>query len=236
MSLALGRIETALKSRLRILGAFTASESVARMREAISMAALEIWNRKDWDFKNSTATLTTSQGTLGPYNAPSGLVRFAAVRKVAAFGFRDAQTLAPILSTDVKDWTPYLVVQDGSIYFFEDPGTGNLTLNYLGDFDDSMEEANLTALVALFPSGLKNGFVTIACADVLRDIPGRTAETDANEKRGLQYVDDYWEMSTMGTVQTQIAPKGLGRQQLDGYARTLNVIGELAARFETGLT
>ena len=231
MALTLESVENALKSRARILGAFTAAESLARLRYAEQAALLEIWNRQNWDFKNSTATITTSQGNLGPYTAPTGLIRFATTRQRALFGYRDATTLAPISPSTSRDWTPYLFIQDGGLYFMEDPGNSTLTLNYLGEFTDSIEEAALEAILALFPAGLKNAVVTLAYADLLRDIPGRTVETDMLEKRGLQYVDDYWEDSTLGTVQSQIAPKGLARQRLDGYARSLNILGPVYEEF-----
>lgn len=234
MSLTLAKVEAEVKSRARVLGAFTAGASVERLRYAEQFALLEVWNRHDWDFKNSTAEITTSQGNLGPYDAPSGLVRFAQTRKRAFFGFKDAHTLVPILPTDSMEYAPYILVQDGGIYFFQDPGSGDLTLNYLGQTTDSIEEADLAAFMALFPTGLKNAIVTLAYADLLRDIPGRTQETDMLERRGLQYVDDYWEISTAGTVQTQIAPKGLGGQQLDGMLRTINVLGDLSVRFIEG--
>ena len=235
MSLTLASVENELKSRLRILGAFAAAESSNRLRYAIKGGLLEIWNRHNWDFKNSTADLATSQGNLGPYTAPSGMVRFAATQKLALFGLRDAVTLAPISPTDAQEWKPYLMVQDGGIYFFEDPGSQTLTLNYLGEFVDSIEDAELGTLVALYPSGLKNAIMTLASADLLRDLPGRAVECDMTEKRGLQYVDDYFEISTLGTVQTQIAPKGLRGQRIDNYAQTITVLGPQAARFHSEL-
>lgn len=232
--LTLEGVENEVKSRARILGAFAAGDSVARMRYSIQFALLEVWNLQNWDFKNSTAQITTSQGNLGPYDAPSGLVRFATTQKRAFFGFKDASTLIPIQPTDSAEWTPYILVQDGGIYFFSDPGTGTLTLNYLGQTTDSIEEADLGAFVAIFPVGLKNAITTIALADLIRDLPGMTQHCDANEKRGRTYADEYWEDSTRGTVQTQIAPKGLGGQQLDGMLRQINVLGSLAVRFTTG--
>lgn len=235
MSLTLTSVENEVKRRARILGAFAAGESVQRMRDSILFALNEIWNlTHDWDFKNSTATITTSQGNLGPYSAPSGLVRFASVRKAAFFGFRDAETLIPIQSTDAQEFRPYLLVQDGAIYFFQDPGSGSLTLNYQGQTTDSIEDAELTAFVALFPTGLKNAIVCITLADLIRDLPGMTQHADMNEKRGRTYADEYWESSTLGTVQTQIAPKGLGGQQLDGMLRQINVLGDLTVRFIQG--
>lgn len=234
MSLTLERVENEVKRRARILGAFAAGESVQRMRDSVLFALNEIWTLEDWDFKNSTAQIATSQGTLGPYTAPSGLVRFATVRRAAFFGFRDAETLIPIQSTESEVYKPFLFVQDGAIYFFQDPGSGTLTLNYLGQPTDSIEDAELGAYVALFPTGLKNAIVCITLADLIRDLPGMTDHCDKNEKRGRTYAQEYWEDSTRGTVQTQIAPKGLGGQQLDGMLRQINVLGDLSVRFVTG--
>jgi hypothetical protein len=234
MSLVLANVENEVKRRARILGAFAAGESASRMRDSIQFALMEIWSLEDWDFKNSTKQITTSQGNLGPYAAPSGLVRFATTQKRAFFGYRDAETLVPIQSTDSQEFKPYLFVQDGAIYFIEDPGDSTLTLNYLGQPTDSIEDPALTAFLALFPTGLKNAITTITLADLIRDLPGMTDHSDKNEKRGRTYAEEYWEDSTRGTVQTQIAPKGLGGQQLDGMLRQINVLGDLSVRFVQG--
>lgn len=234
MSLSLESVENEIKRRARILGAFASGESLSRLRDSLLFALVEVWNLQSWDFKNSTAQITTSQGNLGPYTAPSGLVRFALATKRALFGFRDAETLIPIQSTEAQEFTPYLFVQDGAIYFFQDPGTTTLTLNYQGQTTDSIEDGPLTAFVALFPTGLKNAIVTICLADLIRDLPGMTDHADKNEKRGRTYADEYWEESTRGTVQTQIAPKGLGGQQLDGMLRQIQILGNLTVRFLQG--
>lgn len=231
MSLVLADMETELKNRARIVGAFTAADSIARMRYAIRKAAFQAWTRQDWDFKASQASIATTAGTLGPYTAPEGLVRFCTVFKVSIFGFTDAEILMPIHGTTTAEWLPYLKVQDGAIWFANDPGNGTLTLNYVGKFSNDASEAGLTASLLVFDDGLNDSVIELAIADVLKDLPGNEDKARERVKDGLFAVDAYWEEATRGKYQTTIAPKGLDRRPIDFYARTITILGTPAQRF-----
>lgn len=225
MSLVLADMVTELKNRARVLGAFAASDSVFRMRSAIRKAAAQVWGRQDWDFKNSTTTITTTAGNLGPYTAPTGMVRLATTQRKSVFGYSEKDVLSPIASTDTLDWTPYVKVQDGALYFFDDPGNQSLALNYLPQVDNSNEEANVAAFLLEFDAGLYDAVMVIAEADIRKDLPGMRAEALDIQKEGLQLADDYWEEVTRDRYQKTIAPKGLNRVPVDFSARTVTVLG-----------
>lgn len=231
MALDLTTLETELKNRARVLGVFAASDSTNRMRYAIRKAAFKVWLRQDWDFKNSTATITTSSGNLGPYTAPSGLVRFATTQKVSEFGFEDKERLVPIYSTNTNSWKPYIRVVGGSIYFFEDPGTGSLTLNYLAQVSNSIESATLDAFLDLFDNGLNDAVIDGAFADILGDLPGKLEESRERMKHALFSADEYWEEVTRDRYQKTISPKGINGVSVDFSARVITVLGVLAQRF-----
>ena len=230
MALVRADMETEIKNRARVLGGFAATSSLDRLRYALRKGANQAWIRQDWDFKNSTATITTTSGNLGPYDAPTGLVRFATTQRKAFFGWLDKDTLAPIHGTDTQDYTPYLRVQNGKIYFLEDPGTGSLTLNYLGSFSNAITEVALDATLAMFPDGLNDAILTLAVADMWKDLPGMAEQARMKELEGLGLVDIYWEDATRDRWQKTISPKGLNRAPIDFVARVVTVLGPAAER------
>lgn len=228
MGILLTDIETELKNRLRPLGigANPSATTIARLRYAIRKGAKQAWEKQDWDFKNSTATLTTTAGNQGPYALPAGLVRLATFQMFAAFGFQDKDVLAPIYSDgDTERVRPYIRVQDGKLYFIDDPGSASLTLNYLGVFSNSIVEADLTATLAQIDAGLQDSIVTLATADLWKDLPGNSVESHNKEMEGFAQVDQYWEEVTRDKYQKTIAPRGLNKISVDFVARVITVLG-----------
>lgn len=231
MSLVLADMELELKNRARILGAFAAADSVNRMRYAIRKAAFQAWTRQDWDFKKSSATIETTAGNLGPYTAPTGLVRFCTTFRVAVFGFADTAILMPIHDSATSAFLPYIRVQDGGLYFVADPGTATLTLNYVGAFSSAIDEAALAAALLVFDDGLQDAIMELAKADIMDDLPGMENAVRERIKNGLFAVDAYWEEATRGKYQTTISPKGLNRVSIDFIARPITVLGISPQRF-----
>jgi hypothetical protein len=225
MSLVRADMETEIKSRARVIGAFAGTDALNRLRYALRKGAFQAWTKFDWDFKNSTATISTTTGNLGPYDAPSGLVRFASTRRNAYFGFIDKDILVPIYGTDTEDFRPYIRVQTGKIFFVDDPGTATLTLNYLGEFSNAISEAALDASLAVFPNGLNDAIVTLAIADLWKDLPGMGEQARMKELEGLGLVDIFWEEYTLDKYQKVISPKGLNRIPVDFSARVVTVMG-----------
>jgi hypothetical protein len=225
VSLSRADMETELKNRARVLGAFAGTDSLNRLRYALRKGAFQAWTHRDWDFKNSTTTISTTAGNRGPYDAPSGLVRFAAARRLAVFGYLDKDILVPIYGTDTADFRPYIRVQNGKIYFVDDPGTATLTLNYLGEFSNSIEENTLGTTLALFPNGLNDAVLTLAMADLWKDLPGMAEQARMKEMEGLGLVDAFWEEYTLDKYQKTISPKGLNRAGIDFIARVVTVLG-----------
>lgn len=225
MSLVLANMELELKNRARLIGAFAAADSVDRMRIALRKGAFQAWTRQDWDFKKSSATITTSAGNLGPYTAPTGLVRFCTTFRVAVFGFADAAILTPIHDSATSAFFPYIKIQDGGLYFMADPGNSTLTLNYVGAFSNDYDEAGLAASMLVFDDGLNDAIMELAYADVFRDLPGMLEEARERMKDGLFAVDAYWEEATRGKYQTTISPKGLNGRSIDFSAKPITVLG-----------
>jgi hypothetical protein len=195
------------------------------MRYAIRKAAFQAWTRQDWDFKKSSATITTSAGTLGPYTAPAGLVRFCTVHKLAVFGFADTEILMPIQSSDSVSYFPYIKIQDGALYFISDPGNASLTLNYVGSFSNAIDATSLGTSLLPFDSGLQDAILELAYADLMKDLPGNLEESRERMKDGLFAVDAYWEEATRDKYQTTISPKGINGVSIDFYARVVTVLG-----------
>lgn len=235
MSLVLSIMEAELKNRVRILGRFTASDAVDRMRYAIRKAAFQAWTRQDWDFKKSSSTITTTSGTLGPYTAPTGLVRFCTVSKLAVFGFADTEILMPIYSSDSAVYFPYIKVQDGALYFISDPGDATITLNYLGAFSNDIDETSLAASLLPFDAGLNDAILELAYADIMRDLPGNLEESRERMKDGLFSVDVYWEEVTRDKYQKTVSPKGINGVSIDFYARPITILGAPLERFASEL-
>lgn len=231
MALVLADMETEIKNRMSAMGAFSASASIARMRYAIRKAAFQVWTRQDWDFKNSKLVIATTAGTLGPYDAPTGLVRFATRLKLATFGFADKDILAPINSSDSQEYLPYLTIQDGKIYFVSDPGSASLTLNYLGSFSNAVDDAGLAASLLVFDDGLNDAILELAFGDIVKMLPGKLEEGRERMKDGLFAADAYWEDATRDKWQKTISPKGLNGIPIDFYARTVTILGIPVERF-----
>jgi hypothetical protein len=224
MSLVLANVETELKSRARAMGSFTASSSIARMRYALKEAAMWLSRLRDWDYLNRTETLTTTAGNLGPYTAPTGMVRFASLRQVSEWGYVAKDVLAPILSTDSNKYRPYLKVEDGYIYFFSDPGSGTLTLNYVAQIEDDATEGPLGTTLGYIPNGLLGSIMDYAMGDLWTDIPNGYQNGERLMQRARTKAEEYWHQSTLAQAQRGISPKGLGGASIDNYSRSHSIV------------
>jgi hypothetical protein len=219
MSVTLAGVEAQLKARAANLGSFTATGSVNRMRYAILRGLQTLRNLRDWKWLNQTATLTTTAGNLGPYDAPESFMRFAAQQQTSLFGFVQKDLIGPILATDSHIYTPYFRIEDGKILFFDDPGDGDLTLNYVAEANNDITEGALGASVAAVPTGLEPALMDYAMADLLRYLPNGAGLIQPMLQSARSLAEDYWQQEFMGTVQRGIHPRGLNKELMDSHAQ-----------------
>lgn len=222
--LALASLENDLKSRMRPLGTFVAQASLDRLRYGILRGLQTLANLRDWDWLNQTETITTTQGNLGPYTEPTGFIRMALLKQYSQWGYLSKDVLAPILSTDTQTFLPYIQIQDGAVFFLQDPGDSTLTLNYIADIADDITEAGLGATVAMVPNGLKPALVDYAMADVFRDIPSARSEIPFYLQEGRRNAEDYWHQSTLSQVQRGIYPRGVNKAPIDNNAQSMTIL------------
>ncbi len=218
MPVTLAGVEAQLKARAANIGTFTATGSVSRMRYAILRGLQTLSNLRDWRWLNQTATLSTTAGNLGPYAAPESFLRFAALKQTSLFGFTSKDVIGPILSTDSHIYTPYFRVEDGAIMFFDDPGDGDLTVNYVAEVNNAITEATLAASVAIVPNGLEPALLDYAMADLLRYLPSGAGLIPAMLQSARNLAEDYWQQEFMGMVQRGIHPRGLNKESMDNHA------------------
>lgn len=227
----LSSIETELRSRARPLGVFAASSSIARMRYAILRAAMWLANMRDWDYLNQTSSLSTTLGNLGPYAPPSGLLRLALHKQVSVWGYAEKDVLAPILSTDTVRYRPFIKIEDGQLYFFDDPGDATHTLNYVAEVEDDVAEGALTTTVEIIPSGLKSAVINYAMGDLWDDLPRGESKAQALYGKARSEAEEYWHQSTLAQAQRGISPKGLRGQSIDNHAAGITILGTNANRW-----
>ena len=216
--LTLAGVEAQLKARAANLGSFTATGSVNRLRYAILRALQTLSHLRDWKWLNQSHDLTTTAGNLGPYDAPESFLRFAALQQTSLFGFTQKDLIGPILATDEKVYTPYFRIEDGKILFFDDPGDGTLTLNYIAETSNSITEGDLGESVAMVPNGLEPALLDYAMADLLRYLPNGAGLVPPMLQSARALAEDYWQQEFMGTVQRGIHPRGLNKELMDGHA------------------
>lgn len=218
MPLVLADVEAQLKARAANLGSFTATGSVARMRYAILRGLQTLSHLRDWRWLNQTHSLATTARNLGPYDAPESFLRFAALQQTSLFGFVQKDLIGPILATDEKVYTPYFRIEDGKILFFDDPGDGTVTLNYIAETSNDISEGALGESVAIVPNGLEPALLDYAMADILRYLPNGAGLVPAMLQSARALAEDYWQQEFMGTVQRGIHPRGLNKGLMDNHA------------------
>lgn len=224
--LVLAEVETELKNRFAQWGNFTQTASLNRLRYAQLSALRRIWRSQDWDFKKSTATIVTTDGNLGPYDAPSGMVRFCQVRRLSVFGYADRYILAPIIpNVEGERITPFVNISDGKLYFVNNPGNSTLTLNYVGAISNAIDDTNMGESYTHFPDQFIDAVLEFAEADLLKYIPGMGQEAQIHEALGKQITKELWEDATVDVYQKTIAPKGLNQKAVDFVARQITVLG-----------
>jgi hypothetical protein len=175
-------------------------------------------NLRDWRWLNQSYSLPTAAGNLGPYDAPESFLRFAALQQTSLFGFVQKDLIGPILSTDEKVYTPYFRIEDGKILFFDDPGDGTVTVNYVAEPSSDISEGALGESVAAVPNGLEPALLDYAMADLLRYLPNGAGLVPPMLQSARALAEDYWQQEFMGTVQRGIHPRGLNKELMDRHA------------------
>lgn len=216
----------AILRRLKRWGGFTSEAAQARLWESTITACTRIRRKGEWPWKNQTAKIQTTAGTLGPYAAPTDFYRMALQRKVYQYGFSDTlgQVLAPILETDTQRWDVIYRVSDGQLYFRSDPGTASLTFNFVATIDNNPTEANAQIYVEAMPGDLFDILVDFIEADFLGESPDTKADGVAKLNEAQVNLDkEYAEVLKGMPRQRQRSPRGVDGQPLDGMGQQTSI-------------
>lgn len=219
-------VEAEFQQRFKsALGTFTTTGDLERLRMAILDGLRTIWHAKEWRFRNSTATLTTTvAGGKGPFAPPAGLYKLAHTLGVYRFGFDDAQILAPVKDTSTAAYFLWIDVQTGQLFFVTAPGNASLTLNYQAEFDNNV--ANVATTIALFPSSCMDPLYHFTKANLFDDLPQFAGQVDSIRAKGKEALETVWQDYNQGQARPrQMAPRGLHGVRLDGYAGPFPILG-----------
>jgi hypothetical protein len=224
----------ALKTRVARYGTFIEESSLARFYEAILRASLLIRRKGEWPWKNTTDTLTTTAGVLGPYTPPTNFYRLAQEKKVYQYGYTDSDglVLAPVRFTDSTRWDLIYRVDQDAFYFRDDPGTGSVTVNFIAEFDATPTEANATAAVTLIPGNLYDIFADFVEADFHME-SGDTRQDGLllMQKADINLSKEWEEYEKGRPKQRQRSPRGMDGYPMDGMGRPMSIRGPGVARY-----
>lgn len=226
MALSQAVVETELAQRLQsALGSFTSTPDLTRLRMGILDGLRVIWHKKEWRFKNKTATLATNTATgKGPYTPPADFYKLAQRLNLYRFACDEAQILAPVKDSATSTYFLWIDPQTGGLFFMNSPGDTVLTLNYQAEFDDDV--TNLGATLAEFPGSVFRALVYFTKASLYEDLPQFAALADGEYQKGVNALEDAWQDYNQGQVrQRQMAPRGLGGMVLDGMADPIPLRG-----------
>lgn len=217
-----GGVKAALISRLSRYNAFLTEASLARLYQAVMGGYAEIRRKGEWPWKNQAEPLTTTAGNKGPYAPPSGFYRFALKRQIYRYAYTDAEgvVLAPIRETDTQQWDLLYRVEDGMLYFREDPGDQTLTLNFQEELDPTPTEANAQAAVESMPGNLYEPLAEFVEGAFLRDSPDTRPEGLELLRLADIHLTQEWEEYDKGrNRQKQRAIRGMDGRVIDGLGQ-----------------
>lgn len=208
-----------LRRNLDWLGAFASTNGQERLDNAILAGLWRIWSAKEWDFKWSQQTLSTTAGNKGPYDPASDYYVSAPNHRLNRFMyFPDIQTIAPIADTDTRSWDLYLNQSDGKFYFRDDPDTSTLTVNYQAKFNRDRDD--LTATLLVYPDDLFYALEAFVTAEI-RSI-GNPAESMQYEQKGFALVDVAWADYIRGKERPTVrGVRGINGVTYDGIATSV---------------
>lgn len=216
----------AIIRRMKRWGGFTTEAAQLRLWESVITACVRIRRKGEWPWKNQSADITTTQGTLGPYDAPESFYRMALQRKVYQYGFSDTngQVLAPILETDSNRWDVVYRVSDGKLWFRNDPGTGTLSFNFVAAVDNDPTEANAQAYVEVMPGNLFDILMDFVEADFLGESQDTKADGIAKLNEATANLTmEYDEILKGLPRQRQRSPRGVDGRPLDGLGQQISI-------------
>jgi hypothetical protein len=225
-------VKAAIITRLARYQAFQSEAALSRLYEAIIISAGRIRRQGEWDWKNSTESLATTAGNLGPYDPPTSLYRLALEKRIYRYGYSDTAgvVLAPIRRTDTEFYDLIYRVEDGKLYFRDDPGTGTHMINYLAELPSTPSEANAALVVEIMPGNLYDILANFVEAEFLNESPDTAAE--ASNKLQIADIDlkrEWREYSKGRHRQRQRSPRGQnGLPVLDGIGQGFPLRGRRA--------
>lgn len=220
-----------LRTYCQRFGVFIEEASITRLYMAVSRAVVAIRRnagRGDWPWVNAQAQIATTDGTLGPYSMPAEFYRFAMESKVYRYGYTEAsgQVLAPVRASETSRHDLIYRVDEGALYFRDNPGTTTITVNFLPEFDATADETTINAALTLIPGNLFDVLADFVVADFMAESP----DTESIGNSSLQKADINlaleWQNYRRGMVkQRQRSPKGMDGHPFDGIGRPNNLGG-----------
>lgn len=134
MSLVLNTLKTDIASELLEFGEFV-TDSGGYLEKMLYKACKYINSKWDWDHQISSSTISTTEGTKGPYNAPSDFLKFVTEERLSRVYDYDRFSLAIVPDGNYgKIYEVYWNRGEAKIYFRLDPGTNSHTFYYIKKF------------------------------------------------------------------------------------------------------
>lgn len=227
----------ALLRKLKRWGGFQSEASLARFYEAVISACTKIRRKGEWPWKIDHADIVTTEGNLGPYDAPENFYRMAMERKVYKYGFTDTngQVIAPILQTDSSDWDATYRVTDQKLYFRDNPGSGTISFNFIGTVDNDPTDASAQLMVEAMSGSLFDVLADFVEADFLGESPDTKADGIAKLNEAMVNLDlEYNEQEKGRARQRQRSPRGMDGRPFDGLARQASIQKANRSRWPRG--
>ena len=173
-----------LKTDLDWRGGFPSGAAETRLKSAILSAAHLIYHEKNWRWKASSFTLTTTAGTKR-YDKPGTLTDFSGwpeEGRIKYYLLDEVQTSYIIRDTTTKEYDLFYDHMAGQFVFNHDPGSGSLTVYYVPDFDIDID--NISTTITNIPNDFYIAFKLLVTSDLL-DNPGNKKESQAYKSEGM---------------------------------------------------
>jgi hypothetical protein len=221
-----------LKIEIRELGAFTSTLSQDRLDGAILTAIEDIYNERPNHYFVTSATLSTSIGTKGPYDPPANFKGWAPELRNNRLYWYDLQESYVIRDQEDKAWEISYDMMQKKFYFRSDPGTNDLTYYYFPSFDTDID--NIATTISGLPEELFSIVKAWAASDILTNSDNQKSEY--LRKKGELLLKKYFDSYDLRfTLPRTRAPIGLNGQRLDGFFESGSILpGYLRGRTPRG--
>lgn len=205
-----------LKTDLAWYGAFNSDTAQNRLKSAILAGCSKIWHAHDWPWKFKTATITTTEGTKGPYDPPSDYHTMVKPLRSHFLGYGDEYVLYTIKPTPNEAWVAVYDEIEGKFYFANDPGDNTHTLGYIPQFENNLD--TLVVNLVNYPEELFDALQSFVTAHLLNK-PDTKQEARAYDTEGFALLQPIWAKYVKGRSKPKgIEPRGINWQTIHNIA------------------